>query len=366
MRLLILNWKDLNHPQAGGAERYVSALAHAWNAAGHNVTILTPKLHGHPAEDEIGGIKYLRQGTRLTTFNYARRYLRKAGARYDHVLESVSTRPYFAHRIVGPRATALYLQIADDVWSHEFPPPVAWAGRYVVEPAWLRRMRGARVVSISPSTAVDLARFGVDVVGTVPPGCDIPATPPAPRQLSDPPRVVFIGRLVRTKRPDHALAAFRLIAAAFPGATLDVVGEGYFAEGLTRDAGDGVVLRGGITDTDKSTLLSAADLVLIPGTREGWGIVAIEAAAHGVPVVAYDIPGLRDSVVHGATGMLTEPFPAAMAAAAIKLLRDPIGWSAMRRAARARATQFTWTAAAMSLLAIVSEGTQVSPEQVVA
>lgn len=353
MKLLVLNWKDPQHHDAGGAERYVNAVARIWSAAGHNVTMFTPRPRGWAARDEIDGIQYVRRGTRATTFHRARRHLRQHGADYDHVLESVSTRPYLAHRIVGARATAFYHQIADDVWLQEFSRPVAWVGRRLVEPAWLRGMRDAKVVANSPSTVADLARFGVNVVGVVPPGCDLPTAPRVERQLPQIPRIVFIGRLVRTKRPDHAVAAFRMIAAAFPGAILDIVGEGYYAETLAREAQGGVVLHGGVTDAEKSALLDAASLVLLPGTREGFGMVALEAAAHGIPVVAYDIPGLRDAVVHGVTGLVTEPSPRAMAEAAIQLLDDPDRWSALRRSARARAAQFTWASTAESLIALM-------------
>lgn len=353
MNLLVLNWKDPQHHDAGGAERYVNVVARIWSASGHNVTMFTPRPRGRAARDEIDGIRYIRQGTRATTFHWARHHLRQQGADYDHVLESVSTRPYLAHRIVGARATAFYHQIADDVWPQEFSRPVAWVGRRVVEPAWLRGMRGAKVVANSPSTVADLARFGVAVVGVVPPGCDLPTVPFVDRQLPPVPQILFIGRLVRTKRPDHAVAAFRMIAAAFPGAVLNVVGEGYYAETLAREAQGGIVLHGAVSDAEKSALLDAASLVLLPGTREGFGMVALEAAAHGVPVVAYDIPGLRDAVVHGVTGLLTEPAPAAMAEAAIQLLDDRDRWSALRRSARARAARFTWAATADSLMALM-------------
>lgn len=354
MKLLVLNWKDPQHDEAGGAERYVHTVARIWSAAGHDVTMFTPRPRGWAAREHVDGILHMRQGTRATTFHWARHHLRQRGADYDHILESVSTRPYLAHRTVGARATALYHQIADDVWPQEFPRPVAWVGRRVIEPAWLRGMRRAKVVANSPSTVADLARFGVDVVGVVPPGCDLPTVPMVDRQLPPLPRIVFIGRLVRTKRPDHAVAAFRMIAAAFPGAVLDVVGDGYYAEALAREAHSGVVLHGAVSDAEKSALLDAASLVLLPGTREGFGMVALEAAAHGVPVVAYDIPGLRDAVVPGVTGLLTEPTPVAMAEAAIQLLRDPDRWSALRCSARAHAARFTWAATAESLMALMS------------
>ena len=353
MRIIILNWKDLAHPEAGGAERYVHAVASIWNAAGHHVTVFTPRLPGRPSREMSGGIEYLREGTRLTTFARARRHLREFGHQYDQVIESVSTRPYVAHAIVGAKATALYHQIADDVWSREFALPLALLGRHVLEPFWLRRMRGARIVAISPSTAADLARFGIDIIGIVPPGCDVPPSCVPVRQLSVPPRLVFIGRLVRAKRPDHAVAAFRRIAEVYPEARLDVIGEGYLADALARDAGPGVVFHGHLSEGQKAELLSAADAVLFPGTREGWGIVTIEAAVHGVPVVAYDVPGLRDAVVDNVTGVLTADNPQSLAEATISLLQSPARWQSLSTAARNRALKFTWEVVAAEVLQLL-------------
>jgi glycosyltransferase involved in cell wall biosynthesis len=211
-------------------------------------------------------------------------------------------------------------------------------------------MRHARVVTISDSSAADLQRYGVTVSAVVPPGSDLPESI-AERTLSSPPRLVFAGRLNRTKRPGDALRALSLIREEFPGATLDVIGTGYLFDELRRQAADGgALLHGYISDEEKARVLRNADLILIPGTREGWGIVALEAAGHGVPAIAYDIPGLRDAVVDGVTGLLTERSPEAMAAASVGLLRSPSQWLRLRSAARQRALEFSWERAADGLM----------------
>ena len=179
---------------------------------------------------------------------------------------------------------------------------------------------------MSQSTSTDLARYGVRTIGIVPPGNDPPAALGARTAPSPSPRVAFVGRLVRTKRPADAVQAFAAIAEAFPGATMDVVGTGYLEAELRAAAPPAVRIHGRVTEEAKREILGAADLVLCPGTREGWGIVVMEAAGCGAPVVAYDIPGLRDAVVPDVTGVLTAPSPPAMAAAGIGLLRDPRRW----------------------------------------
>lgn len=352
MRLLLLNWKDPAQPDAGGAERYVDSVARRWAAAGHDVTLLVPRVAGRPDEEVTGGVRVLRRGGRHSVFTAARAHLRRRRGGYDRVLESVSTRPFFAHHVAGDAAVALYHQMADDVWMREFRFPVNVVGRHLVEPHWVRAMRGANVVAVSPSTARDLRRHGVEVRAVVPPG----ATPPEEceaRPLGRPPRLLFLGRLIETKRPGDAVRAAALVRAALPESTLDVVGDGYLGDALRREAGPGVRFHGGVDEAAKHALLRAADVVLLPGTREGWGIVALEAAGHGVPVVAYGVPGLRDAVVDGVTGVVVAPRPEAMAAAVRALLADPERWRRMSAAARRRALHYTWDRAADDLMAVL-------------
>ena len=90
--------------------------------------------------------------------------------------------------------------------------------------------------------------------------------------------------------------------------------------------------------------MCAAWLFLHPALIEGWGIVVAEAAIRGTPSVAFDVPGLRDSVVHGQTGMLVRTegqFASEWASLAIdQRRREHLG-----RAARTRALQLHWSAA---------------------
>ncbi len=290
-------------------------------------------------------------GTRISIFSRARRFLRADGRHFDLVLESVSTRPFFAHKEVGERALVLYHQIADDVWDQEFPFPLSFVGRRVIEPHWLRSIRDARVVANSPSTAADLARHSVPTVGVVPPGADWVAAPKV-RMVNPVPRVVFIGRLVRTKRPADAIRAFATIRRSFPAASLDVIGDGYLLEELRRLRAPGVTVHGFVPGEIKAAFLARADLLLLPGTREGWGIVALEAGLHGIPTVAYDVPGLRDAVQHGRTGSLTPCDPYALGAAGTAILRDRELWSQYSIAARRWAASFSWQRAADGVLAL--------------
>ncbi|MHB8393884.1 MAG: glycosyltransferase family 4 protein [Candidatus Dormibacteria bacterium] len=360
MKILILNWKSPTDSTAGGAERYVLEVATRWADDGHEVTIFGPRCAAHPTAVPNGSanLRYVGAGSRLTVFRAADRYLRSYGGQFDWVLESVSTRPFAAHRYVGEKAVALYLQTAEEVWTMEYRFPISWIGRKVLEPSWIRKIVGTRVVAISASTVAALARYGVSVEAVVPPGCDPPQVREDRTGPAAAPRLLWMGRLVRTKRPIDAITAFRQIRAALPAATLDLIGGGYLEAPIRAQQHPGVTVHGFVPEVVKMSLLSRADLLLLPGTREGWGIVAMEAASYGVPVVAYDIPGLRDAVLDGVTGMVVPANPDALGSAAASLLQNPDRWRRLSGAAQQRAQEFTWDRVAQDLLCALSRATR--------
>ena len=105
---------------------------------------------------------------------------------------------------------------------------------------------------------------------------------------------------------------------------------------------DDVSFRGRVSEDEKVSLLQASDLLIACAVREGWGLTVTEAARRGTPAAAYDVPGLRDSILDGRTGVLTPPTPAALAAAAESLLRDPGRYEQVRHAAWDRARNLSW------------------------
>jgi N-acetyl-alpha-D-glucosaminyl L-malate synthase BshA len=98
----------------------------------------------------------------------------------------------------------------------------------------------------------------------------------------------------------------------------------------------------GVVD-DVAPVLRAADLLLLPSETESFGLVALEAMASGVPVVASDVGGLPEVVAHGSTGFLAPVGDVdAMAGYALQILEDCSVLKRFARAARKRATDFDY------------------------
>ncbi|HET6792877.1 MAG TPA: glycosyltransferase [Acidimicrobiales bacterium] len=180
------------------------------------------------------------------------------------------------------------------------------------------------------------------------------------------PLLMFLGRLQPLKAADVAVRALAELTDRHPGANLAVVGGPSGPDGAaTVDKLLGLVDELGVADRVHfippvahelvSTFCRAADVCLVPSRSESFGLVALEAAACGTPVVASAVGGLRSLVVDGVTGALVERRdPAAFASAVDRILSDAATAGSMGRAAARHARGYSWRRAAASLVELMS------------
>jgi D-inositol-3-phosphate glycosyltransferase len=177
---------------------------------------------------------------------------------------------------------------------------------------------------------------------------------PADRRI-----LLFVGRIQPLKGPDmavRALAGLRRDDAMLilVGGASGAAGEATLGATRALAAELGVADRVVFVDPKPHHLLSsyyrAADVVVVPSRSESFGLVALEAAACGVPVVASAVGGLLNVVHDGVTGVLVEGRqPERFARAVAQLLDDPIAAAEMGWAASVRARRFTWSFTAARL-----------------
>lgn len=177
----------------------------------------------------------------------------------------------------------------------------------------------------------------------------------------DVPVLLFVGRLQALKGPDVAVQTLHELSDRHPGARLIIVGgasgeagDVHVAEARAHVADLGLTGRVDFAEPQPHHILStyyrAADLVVVPSRSESFGLVALEAAACGIPVVASAVGGLLSLVDHGDTGLLIpERDPKLFAAAVAEILDDPVLADQMARAAVKRAREYTWSFAAARL-----------------
>jgi len=180
------------------------------------------------------------------------------------------------------------------------------------------------------------------------------------------PVVLFVGRLQPLKGPDVALAAFARLAGDLPEARLVVVGGPSGPQGdeevarLHRAAAaaglvDRVIFRPPVPHEALADYYRAADVLVVPSRSESFGLVAAEAQACGLPVVAAAVGGLSHAVADGQSGILVSGWdPGDFAAALRRVLNEPGLAARLAAGAVAQAEQFSWPATADRLLELYS------------
>jgi glycosyltransferase involved in cell wall biosynthesis len=343
MRILWFNWRDLRNPEAGGAEVYTHEVMKRLAKKGYDISLFTSRFRGCQSNENINGVDIIREGNKYTVYKEAKNYSKAYKHHYDLMIDEINTRPFFVHKFVKEKqVVALIHQLAREFWFYETRFPLNYIGCYYLEKKWLSNYKDTVTVTVSDSTKIDLEELGFRRVFIVPNGLNvIPLSNVKEKEAN--PTVVFMGRLKKAKLPEHALQAFSIIKGEIHDAKMWIIGDGYFRKKLESFKKKDVTFYGYIPNEKKYELLSRAHIILVPGVREGWGQIVTEANAMGTPAIGYDVPGLRDSIRHGETGItITEKTPAAMAQQAISLLRIPDRLSKYSRNALEFSRQFSW------------------------
>jgi glycogen synthase len=346
MKILHLGFEDHRQPGAGGG----SLRNHQINsrlARTHEVEVVCAAFPGCEARVE-DGVRY-----------------RHVGVRKPHVARVLS---YFAALPLVVRSSP------SDLVVEEFAPPFSsigvarWARRPTVgnvqwhfarETARRYRLPGApfaaierwgtrgpkELIALSDDLANDLRRIApsanVSIVGM---GIDEAAFAAPPRP--EPGRIAFLGRLDTGQKGLDLLVDALALLPPDARAHVLVAGDGRdraaFERRLRTLPNPRVELLGRLSGAARWEFLHTAQLLVMPSRWETYGLVALEALACGVPVVAFDIPCLRETIP-AATGVLVPAFDVPAYSRAISdLIADPERCATMGAAGRAHASSFHW------------------------
>ncbi len=315
-RVVVINWRDPWHRLAGGSERYAWELSLALVATGAAVEFWTARDRGQSARETRDGIVVRRRGGQYLF--YLGVWARLLGERLrrrrpDVVVDMDCGIPSFTPLVLGRRAVVVLFvhHVHQEQFRLALPRPLSDLGRFLEGRLMPVVYRDVPTIAVSESTVAEMrAQLGWrGEVRVVHNGADAPTSPPGAGPAGE--RVVVLGRLVAHKRTDLIVRAFARVLEHRPGATLDLVGTGPelpAVSDLVDQLGlDGSVrIHGFLPEAEKSRVLGSARLHVCASDAEGWGQVVLEAAAHGVPTLARDVPGMRDSVRPGRTGWLVD------------------------------------------------------------
>lgn len=350
--LLIVNWRDIRNPAAGGAEVHLQEVARRFARDGFRVVQYAHAFPGGARSETVDGVEIHRAGGAFL-FNYTaffnlRRWAR--AHRADVVIDDSNKIPFLLPWISPVPVLARFHHLFGRAIFRETNFPSAlyvWLFEALIGAAYKK----VPIVTVSPSTRAELEARGLGARAPIAIACngvDLVRYRELPEVAREPFLIAHVGRLMRYKNVETLLRAFALLRAEFPRARLAIGGDGNDRprlEKLARDlALEGAVeFRGFISQEEKVRLYNAAAVFVNPSLKEGWGLTSIEANACGTPVVAADAPGLRDSVRHDETGLLVPALdPAAFAAAIASILRDAALAERLRDGARAWARAHDW------------------------
>jgi len=378
MKVLMVSWE---YPPVvvGGLGRHVYNLATALAAAGHEVVVLSRRPtgtdpHTHPSSDEITeGVRVVAAAQDPHEFDFGSDMMAWTLAMGHSMVRaglsiksrrSHPWRPDVVHAhdwLVAHPAIALAeyfdVPLVSTIHATEAGRHSGWVSGpisrqvHAVE-SWLVHESDS-LITCSASMSDEITELfgpGLAEIRVIRNGIDAALWPFAPRKLrSGPAQLLYLGRLEYEKGIHDAIAALPRIRRTHPGTTLTIAGTGTQQQWLVEQARKHKVLKavtfvGHLDHEALVRLLHTADAAVLPSHYEPFGIVALEAAATGIPLVTSNVGGLGEAVINGQTGMSYAPRDVAGLAAAVRTVLDDADAAQQRAtAARERLTSdFDW------------------------
>lgn len=351
MKILVINWQCIKNPLGGGAEVHMHEIFKRICAMGNTVVNLVSNFDGAPDYEVIDGIEVYRRGKR-NTFNFSvPKEYKKLDKKYnfDIIVDDINKIPFYSPLFVHKPLLAI---------SHHFFGKSIFkeaglvAGLYVYTAEYLMKFvyRRTPFVVVSESTLDEFKDKGysTDKFTIVQNAIDSSKFKYEVGEKNPFPTITYFGRIKKYKSVDHLFLAFAEVKQKINNARLHILGRGDFRpflEELSNELGisDSVKFFGFVSDEEKVVELGKSHIVVNTSMKEGWGITNIEANAAGTPVVSADVPGLRDSVKVGSSGLL---YPYAdteeLARQLLNILSDSSLRDHLSHGAVEWAKQFSW------------------------
>ena len=346
-RMKVVALTPLYLPVMGGIEILVAGLARELRSKGVEITVVTDTAGRLPSREVVDGTTVVRLGLygairsgdpsrTLATLKQFEAVLEEVDADIIHLHSATQAAAFFLERYLRKRSQNVPLVVT----QHGVLEPedkIDLARSIVARAQAVTAVSKSVVDSVVDFTGrADIVKIGNGVSGSV----------PFPKDRGQPTRRILlcVGRLQLEKGFDTAIRALALLPENYGDVRLHIIGGGECGDRfrvLARDLGveSQVEFLGALAHTATIQIISEASTLLVPSrTREGFSLVAAEAALSGTPCIVSDVGGLPETVVDGVTGFVVPPNDVdAMCRAIRSLLDDTNMWQRMSRAARTRA-----------------------------
>lgn len=308
--VLIFNWRDTKHTYAGGAEEYLHQLARRWVKEGYNVTWFAGNDGKCKRYEMLDGIEIIRRGGFYFVYIWAMLYyLFRFRGKYDVIIDSENGIPFFTPLYAKEKVFLVMHHVHREVFFKYLMPPFSWFAAWLELSVMPWAYRNTQFITVSKSTRDEIMQHKLTDKEPIliHNGVDLSKFSPGEKHKN--PLVLYLGRLKQYKSVDVLIRAAKIVLTTIPHAEFVIAGDGEEKANLIKLVKDlklevNITFMGKVSEDQKKNLYQKAWLLVHPSMMEGWGIAIIEANACGTPVVAADVPGLRDSVKNPHTGYL--------------------------------------------------------------
>jgi glycosyltransferase involved in cell wall biosynthesis len=315
MRILILHWKDITHPYAGGAENIIHKLAKEL-ALKHEVILFCGGYTNSKEVELIDRVRIVRGGSSISVYLLATLFYLKNRKKIDVVIDSITGIPWFTPLYCWKRKIAVIYHLGrKETFFTELPAMWGLKGYFLALLAWMAESsigwlyKATPFITFSECTKDDLSKLGIPKTHIFVAQEGIDLTKYGLGEKDCFPHVIYVGRLVKNKGVEFLIKAMKTVVQRVPNAKLSIIGRGYFEVELKKlvrelKLEDYVIFHGYVPEREKITLLQRAYVLVMPSLREGWATPVIEAGACGTPAIGTDTIGVRDTIIEGVTGLL--------------------------------------------------------------
>lgn len=313
MNIVWFSWKDINNPNAGGAELVTHEILSRL-AKNNNVTLLTSIYSDAKTDEFMSNYRIIRLGDKWSVYSKTKKYFDKyLTQKTDLVIEEINTIPFFVKTTKNTKKFLFFHQLCREIWFYQMWFPLNLIG-YLIEPIYLYMLSKNEVITISKSTKNDLLKYGfneqnIDIVSE---GIDInPIENIYTIEKNPNPTILSLGNIRAMKRTLDQIEAFEIAKKDIKNLKLIIAGksEGNYGKKVlnyirkSRYKND-IKYLGRISKNDKIKLMQKCQIILVTSVKEGWGLIVTEANSQGTPAIVYNIDGLRDSVKDNITGLI--------------------------------------------------------------
>lgn len=375
MRILIFNWRSFLNQNAGGAEKHCFEIFNRLAEQNHTIQLVASCDTAAPKNATVGKIKVFHPCRNeflyplfsmlsmpkfpISSFNIIIEDISKFPVFWPLLLSKILKKPFIAiiHHVHGKT-----------LWK-ELPTPLNLiAALTELFSLKIYTLFKPQIVTVSQSTKKELTSIGFPEqnITVIPDGLNLKPSKPSTKEKTPFPLVIYFGRVKKYKQIDHLIQAAEKASEKIANLKLAIAGKGdkttySHLKDLTKkkQLEKTVKFHGELHENEKNKLFQKAWIYATASMKEGFGISVVEAQAYGLPVVAYAVPGINDTVKHMHSGILVKEGNIKELAKAITLLcKDKTLREKLSNGAIKNASQYNWDKSAEEFLKLIKKQTR--------